>query len=25
LSSTGNIDINAKGIVTITGSLIKLN
>ena len=25
LSSTGNIDINAQGIVTITGSLIKLN
>jgi len=25
LSSTGNIDINALGIVTITGSLIKLN
>jgi len=25
LSSTGNIDINAKGIVTIKGSLIKLN
>jgi len=25
LSSTGNIDINAKGIVTITGRLIKLN
>jgi len=25
LSSTGNIDINAKGIVTITGKLIKLN
>jgi len=25
LSSTGNIDINAKDLVTITGSLIKLN
>ena len=25
LSSTGNIDINARGIVTITGKLIKLN
>ena len=25
LSFTGNIDINAKGIVTITGKLIKLN
>jgi hypothetical protein len=25
LSSTSNIDINAKGIVTITGKLIKLN
>ena len=25
LSATGNIDINAGGIVTITGKMIKLN